>query len=128
MAEKSVLQKLMLKPGRSFLLVNPPPGYPAKMGALPEGARLAAESDVPVDIIQVFVESRAALEAQLPRLKALLHPTGALWVTYYKGGARVQTDIHRDSINAYAATLGLRGVAIIAVDEDWSALRLKRVD
>ena len=128
MAEKTILEKLMVKAGRRFLLVNPPPGYTARMGSVPEGARLAAENDGPADILQVFVDSRAALEAQLPRLKALLAPGGALWVTYYKGGARVKTDINRDSINAYAATLGLQGVAMIAVDEDWSALRLKRVD
>jgi hypothetical protein len=36
-------------------------------------------------------------------------------------------DINRDSIAAYAATIGLQAVAMISVDEDWSALRLKVV-
>jgi hypothetical protein len=34
--------------------------------------------------------------------------------------------IHRDSINAYAQTLGLVGVAMISIDDNWSALRLKQ--
>ncbi len=35
------------------------------------------------------------------------------------------TDINRDTIAEYARTLGLEGVAMISVDDDWSALRLK---
>ena len=57
--------------------------------------------------------------------KAVLKPGGILWVSYRKGTSRIKTDIHRESINTYAAGLGLKGVAIIAVDEDWAALRLK---
>lgn len=128
MAGKTIVEKLMVKPGRSFLLVDPPLGYVERMGNLPQGAALAGEGDAPVDIIQVFVRDRAELEAQLPRLKALLKPGGSLWVTYYKGSARVKTDIHRDSINAYAMTHALRGVFIISVDDDWSALRLMQAE
>jgi hypothetical protein len=47
-------------------------------------------------------------------------------VTYHKGTSHVRSDINRDSIWRYAQTLGLAAVAIIAVDEDWAALRLKR--
>jgi hypothetical protein len=39
----------------------------------------------------------------------------------------VKTDIHRDTINAYAQTLGLQGVAMISINDDWSALRLKLI-
>jgi hypothetical protein len=50
-----------------------------------------------------------------------------LWVTYHKGTSKVKTDINRDTINAYASTLGMQGVAIISIDDDWSALRLKLI-
>ena len=128
MAEKTILEKLTVKPGRSFILVNPPPGYTGHMGSLPEGARWITAPGEPADVIQVFVETRAALESQLARLKTQLKPGGALWVTYYKGTARVKTDINRDSINAYGKTLGLIGVAMISIDDDWSALRFKAVE
>jgi hypothetical protein len=64
----------------------------------------------------------------LGKLKSLLTPGGMLWVTYYKGTAKTKTDINRDSINAYAQTIGLQGVAMISIDDDWSALRLKAVE
>ena len=125
MPEKTVAEKLLFKPGKKILIVSPPEGMDALLGPLPAGIELLTEASVPADIILVFVRDRREMEAQLPRLKATLHPKGALWVAYYKGSARVATDIHRDSLNAYAGTLGMTGVAIISIDQDWSALRLK---
>lgn len=126
MSDKPIAQKLLIKPGRKALFVNPPEGYVEALGPLPDGVILL-DREAPADLIQVFVKDRQALEEQLPRLKALLNPGGLLWVTYYKGTSRHKTDIHRDSINAYAHTLGLEGVAMISIDDDWSALRLKTV-
>jgi hypothetical protein len=127
MPDKTIAQKLSIKPGNRFLLVNPPDGYLARMGALPGGAILLNTSEALVEAVQVFVENRLELEKQLPRLKELLAPNGMLWVTYHKGTSKVKTDINRDSINAYAHSIGLEGVAMISIDDDWSALRLKQV-
>ena len=125
MPDKTVAEKLLFKPGKKILIVSPPQEIEALLGPLPAGVELLQAASEPVDIILVFIKNRQELEAQLPRLKAALHPKGALWVAYYKGTARVETDIHRDSLNAYAGTLGLTGVAIISIDQDWSGLRLK---
>ena len=127
MSDKSIAQKLFIKPGSKFLLVNPPSGYLALLGDLPAGTLLLNDSSCLVEAIQVFVKDRAELEAQLPRLKELLVSKGMIWVTYYKGTSKVKTDINRDTINAYAHSIGLEGVAMISIDQDWSALRLKLI-
>ncbi len=127
MSDKPITQKLSIKANNKLLLVNPPDGYLVRMGAMPSGAILVNDATTPVEAIQVFVASRAELEAQLPHLKKLLTPKGMLWVTYHKGTSKVKTDINRDTINAYAHTLGLEGVAMISIDDDWSALRLKQI-
>jgi hypothetical protein len=127
MSEKTIAQKLFIKAGQRLLFVGAPEGYRDQLGPLPEKVTVLQAAEAPVDMIQVFVDSRAELEAQLPRLKGLLAPKGMLWVTYHKGTSKVKTDIHRDSINAYAKSIGLEGVAMISIDDDWSALRLKLV-
>jgi hypothetical protein len=127
MSEKSIAQKLTIKPGSKFLLVNPPSGYIMQLGEMPQGVDLLHDSVSQVDAIQVFVANRVELEAQLPRLGRLLSSKGMLWVTYHKGTSKVKTDINRDTINTYAQSLGLQGVAIISIDEDWAALRLKLI-
>jgi ribosomal protein L25 (general stress protein Ctc) len=50
-----------------------------------------------------------------------------LWVSYPKGASKANADINRDTIRKYAQTLGLTTVSLIAVDDVWSALRLKSV-
>ncbi|MBI5563702.1 MAG: DUF3052 domain-containing protein [Chloroflexi bacterium] len=125
MSDKSIAEKLLIKAGRSIYVVNAPRGYATRLVPLPDGVKRVKTPTAPVDLIQVFVANRAELEAQLPALKPWLAPGGLLWVTYTKGTSKIKTDIHRDTINAYAATLGLQGVAMISIDEDWSALRLK---
>jgi hypothetical protein len=124
-SEKSISKKLTIKTGSKFLLVNPPGGYVAQMGELPEGVDLLNNSSGRVEAIQVFVADRAELEAQLPRLAGMLSPKGMLWVTYHKGTSKGKTDINRDTINAYAQSIGLQGGAMISIDDDWAALRLK---
>lgn len=129
---KPVAQKLQRKEGQRILLVNAPKGYTALLGDdLPRGAAIvkapAQAAAQAADVIQVFVANREELEAQLSGFKAALDPKGALWITYLKGTAKVRTDINRDSIAAYASSLGLEGVALISIDDDWTSLRLKAV-
>jgi hypothetical protein len=127
MSDKSVAEKLLMKPGQKVLLVKTPKGYKALLGEIPKGVKVLKEAAEAIDLIQVFVASRADLEEQLPGLKPLLAPKGLLWVTYPKGTSKQKSDINRDSIAAYANTIGLQAVAIFSVDDDWSALRLKVV-
>ena len=67
------------------------------------------------------------LEKFLPEALARLGEKGSLWIAYLKQTASKATDINRDSINAYAGENGVTGVAMISMDSDWSALRLKRI-
>jgi predicted CoA-binding protein len=127
MSDKSVAEKLLIKLAYKVLLVNPPKGYRALLGEVPKGVTFLKEAGDATDLIQVFVASRKELEEQLPRLKPSLAPKGLLWVTYHKGTSKQKSDINRDSIAAYAGTIGLQAVAMISVDDDWSALRLKVV-
>jgi hypothetical protein len=125
MPEKSVAQKLFIKEGHTVLSINAPKNYKALLGALPAKAKLMAKASAPVDAIHFFANNRKELEVHAPKLIDQLKPNGLIWIMYHKGTSKVKTDIHRDTINAHAQTLGLTGVFMISIDEDWSALRLK---
>ncbi len=127
MSEKTITEKLMLKPGQTFLLLNPPAGYEKSLGAAGKGVKVAMAMSGKADVIQVFVSSKKELQDLLPRLKKTVNPAGMIWITYPKGTSGIKADINRDSIRTYAETLGLEAVAIFSVDGNWSALRLKVV-
>ncbi len=107
--------------------MNEPKDYRAILGELPLNVTILTELGGLVDMVQVFLTSKMELETQLRRLKSLLKPKGLLWVTYPKGTAKFKADINRDSIRENARTLELEAVAMISVDDTWSALRLKEV-
>jgi len=129
MAEKTIVQKLLIKEGYRVLVVDAPQGYVVSPAELPAGVAISTDpvSAGPFDLIQAFVSSQGEFEAQLSGLKALIKPKGLLWITYPKGAAKIKSDITRDTIWRYAKTIGLDGVAMVAVDDVWSAMRLKLV-
>jgi hypothetical protein len=109
-------------------LVNAPANYEEKLGEVPEGVSFVESRAEPVDFIYVFVRDRGELEKNLKGLKRLLKPKGLIWVSYPKGSSGVKTDINRDSIWAYARTVGVEAVSQVSVDDTWSAMRLKVVE
>lgn len=127
MSDKSVAQKLLIRENYKTLLINEPQYYKSMLGALPQNVTLLTKSTEPVDFMQVFVASRKELEAQLPKFKVLLKPKGLLWVSYPKGTSKIKADINRDSIREYGQSIVLEAVALVALDDTWSALRLKIV-
>ena len=125
MSEKTVADKMFLKTAKSIQVINGQV-HPSVVAQLP--AELIKEGDGPFDVILLFALNRKELEQHLPAAKERLGEKGSLWIAYLKQTASKATDINRDSINAYAKENGITGVAMISIDLDWSALRLKRIE
>jgi len=123
-SDKTVAQKLLIREKYMVLLVNAPKGYKAILGELPRGAKVVAKSAQPVDLIQVFAPTKAEMIESLGRVKPLLKETGILWATYPKAG-QMNTDLKREVVWECAQVVGMHPVSQIAVDDTWSALRLK---
>lgn len=124
---KTLAEKMHLQAGERLLLVNAPEGHADELEA-PADVEVCTDAEGTFDVIEVFVSTREALEADTPGLKALLNPDGKIWIAYPKGTSkRLSADINRDDIRGYALTVGLQTVAQVAVDDDWSALRCKVV-
>ena len=127
MPEKSVTQKLLFKETYTVLLLNEPENYRKTLGALPAKVTILTEANGLVDLAQVFITSKKEMEAALKKLRTSLKPSALLWLTYPKGTSKVKADINRDIIREYVEANGFKTVALISVDDTWSALRLKVV-
>ena len=125
MSDKKVAQKLLIKENYKVLFINEPENYKAILGDLPKNVTILSEPTKSVDFIQFFVSSNIELKEGLIELKQNLSPKALLWVTYPKETSKIKTDINRDIIREYAQTIGLTSVAMISINDTWSALRLK---
>jgi hypothetical protein len=125
MSDKSVAEKLQIKPDCKVLFINAPKNFRSLLGEMPSDVTILIDAKEKADIIQLYVADKAELEEVLPEAKSLMDAKSILWVTYHKGTSKIKTDINRDTICAYAISIGLKPVAMIAVNDDWAALRLK---
>ncbi len=117
-------RKLGVKPGQRVVVLSAPDGV--SLGPLPEGATVSTSAgDGPAPVVLVFVPDLAAVEASVPVALAAVAERGMLWVAYPKGGKKAGTDLNRDILWAKMGDYGLAGVALVAVDATWSAMRFR---
>jgi hypothetical protein len=127
MSDKTIADKMFLRTAKSMLILNGNV-HPGLVAQMPAAILKDEHDDTPVDVALLLAMNRRELEHFFPLAKARLGEKGSLWVAYLKQTASKATDIDRDSINDYARENGITPVAIISIDGDWSALRMKRIE
>jgi len=123
MADTALLKKFLIKSGMKVSIVKAPAGYADKLAPLPEGAQLA-KPGMTADFALLFVKNRQDVASATGILKSL-KPDGVFWIAYPKGGAKAGTDLNRDILWDKMKSYGLAGVAMVAIDDTWAAMRFR---
>jgi hypothetical protein len=113
-----VAAKLQLKPGMTLALVDPPAGFEAPLP--PGGSVVTAAADATL----AFATDRATLDTLMPSLQESARADRLTWVAYPKAG-KLGTDLNRDRLREAVLPQGLDTVRQVALDDTWSAMRLK---
>lgn len=126
-----ILKKLNLKPGSTALVEN----VPADLQPLVDELKLVATvyddtlGPEPVDWALAFVTKQTEIDALAPLLVEKAPGDAALWFAYPKGTSKKhRCDFNRDTGWATLGRFGFEGVRQVALDDDWSALRFRRVE
>jgi hypothetical protein len=122
MSDKPVAERLQIKGDRRVAVIGASAVLEKKVGVHKARAELAK-----ADVILLFVPDRARLDANLPGVLKKASPSAIFWLAYPKLTSSLAKDLSRDIIHGLAPNYGLDTVSQIAIDEDWSALRLKRL-
>ncbi len=120
---KPLAKKLGITRGQRLAFIDPPEGYVAGLGRMPEGASIVEASAGELDLVQMFVKDRAVLDRQLPHLRGRIRKSGMIWISWPKRSSKMQTDVTEDLVRATGLKCGLVDVKICSVDETWSGLR-----
>jgi hypothetical protein len=137
MIESAVWKKLGVKPGGRLRVLRLPAGVELALAPLPEGAQRVARGRG--DVVLAFFEDRAAVARHFEAARAALAEGGALWLAYPKKRAQKKTaekrrgqaaggiasDLGRDVGWEPVTAAGWTGVAQIALDSIWSAVRFR---
>jgi hypothetical protein len=118
-------KKLQIKPGKSWLFYNAPDNYLALLEPLPDGVKATFSPGGNIDGVQLFVIDSADLAKCLQVIAPLLKPDTIIWATYPKKASGIKTNLEMTKSWDETAKYGLRTVAAIAIDENWTAVRLR---
>lgn len=127
MADANLTKKLLIKPGMKVSIVNASAGYSDKFTPLPAGAELADKPGAIGDFALLFVKNSQDVEKFAAGVLKALKPDGLFWLAYPKGGARAGTDLNRDILWEKMKSYGLAGVAMVAIDDVWAAMRFRPI-
>ena len=126
----SIFEKLNLKQQRDILVVNAPPSFESELHVLKDVNVTRDPKNVKV---LHFALAFATTQAQVDNLSQLLaskaEGDALLWFAYPKGASkRYKCEFNRDTGWSAMRSEGFDTVRQVAIDEDWSALRFRRVE
>jgi hypothetical protein len=127
-AMQAAISKLQFKGQKPVLVMYPPAEAAGLVEAL--GALEALEGDEPAQFFLAFAKDMDDAEDAVDVADEDLADGGLFWLAYPKQTSKKypKTPIDRDSLHERLADLAWDGVSLVALDDDWSAMRFKRKD
>jgi len=122
MPESPLAKKMKLKSGTSAAVINAPENYVTE---LKHDTAMSPTLNGKFDWIQIFVKSKAELDALAPKAAKALKPESILWISFPKGTSKIQTDLTRDKGWEILQGLNLKWINLVSVNQIWSAFALR---
>lgn len=124
----TLFSKLQYKNSDKILLVNAPDEFQPHLAEISDVVRIdrSLNGDDKYDFAIVFVKSCADIKEYAAPVISSMNDDAVLWFAYpKKSSKKYKTDLSRDGGWEPLGALGYEGVRIVAIDADWSALRLR---
>ena len=125
----TVFEKLNLKQQREIVVINAPASFEPELAALKDVVVLRdVKQAKAVHFAIAFATKQMEVDALSRALTAKAEGDALLWFAYPKGTSKkYQCEFNRDTGWDVLRSLGFDTVRAVAIDEDWSALRFRRV-
>ncbi|TFE30739.1 YdeI/OmpD-associated family protein [Cohnella luojiensis] len=122
---EALIKKLRLSSDGKIAIMEPPQGFLELVGRTEQDTQALENENGTYDFVQLFVTSVADVERLAPQALRAVKPDGLLWICYPKGSSKIKTDLNRDRGWSIVSASGWEGIAIVSVDDTWSALRFR---
>lgn len=125
-----LFEKLNWKGQSEILVVHAPESFEVELTAL-SGVRVLRDlAAAPlVEFALAFVTRQTEVDQLSAEIAARAKGDAVLWFAYPKGSSKkYRCEFNRDTGWAKLGEAGFEGVRQVAIDEDWSALRFRRVE
>lgn len=130
MSTASIFTKLNLKEQREIVVLNAPASFESALKGLKSATILRdVRKAKRIDFLLAFVTTRQEIDRIANAIARLTEGDAVVWFAYPKGTSkRYRCDVNRDTGWEPLGKAGFEHVRLVAIDEDWSALRFRRVE
>lgn len=126
-----LFKKLNFKQQKEILILNHPPEFEMEFDGI-KGCTTVKTDIKNVDEIEFvlsFVKAQEEINSLTPLINKKLKGDGTVWYAYpKKSSKKYKSDFNRDKGWEILGRSGLEGVRQVAIDDDWSALRFRKVE
>ncbi len=116
-------KKLGIREGARVRLVEAPPGFLERLGAMPPSVEFLSRARTELDVVVLFVTARRDLDRRLGPLVDAMRSDGRLWVAWPKNASGVPTDVTFDAVQAAGLAAGLVDNKTAALDTTFRGLQ-----
>lgn len=126
----STFDKLNLKAQKEILVVNAPKSFEPELATLRGVKVLRQPQDLgDVEFSLAFVTKQAEIDTVGTTIGKKAKGDAVVWFAYPKGSSKkYKCEFNRDRGWDVLGKAGFEPVRMVAIDEDWSALRFRRVE
>jgi len=126
----STFDKLNLKSQRQIVVLNAPDSFKKELTTLRNVSILRELQNLDeIEFSLAFVTKQKEVETLAKIIASKVKGDAVVWFAYPKGTSRkYESEINRDNGWQILGKLGFEGVRGVSIDEDWSALRFRRVE
>jgi hypothetical protein len=126
-----IFKKLNFKGQSPIFILNTPPAFAKDVD------EMKTETEIKNTIVKAkevtfflaFVTKQNEVDELSKKISGLLSHDGVLWFAYPKGTSKnYKCEFNRDSGWQELGRIGFEPVRMVAIDEDWSALRFKKAE
>ena len=126
----TVFDKLQLKEQKEIVVLDAPESFEPELARL-KGVevRRSLKDLKEIGFSIVFVKTQPEVDAAVKGVAARAKGDAVVWFAYPKQSSKRYTStIHRDSGWDSLGKAGFEAVRMVAIDEDWSAVRFRRAE
>jgi len=124
----TTFDKLNLKDQQELAVLNAPSSFEGELAGLKgRNVQRTLKLVKQLDYFLAFVTKKAEVDALAPQIDKRAIGDAIVWFAYPKGTSKkYKCDFNRDNGWDALNKLGWETVRAVAIDEDWSALRMRR--
>ncbi|MGC1461074.1 MAG: hypothetical protein WA802_02660 [Terracidiphilus sp.] len=126
----NVFEKLNLKDRQEMVVLNAPASFEAELARLPVMTiHHSLASVAEVGFLLAFVTKQTEVDALAAKVAERAKGDAVVWFAYPKGTSKkYKCDFNRDTGWDALKAAGFDTVRAVAIDEDWTGMRFRRVE